>query len=103
MAEAGDDFCVDGDKKRPTAADKYVEAWRGATSRPIRREPTTVAKSGKTYTRKVDKMSAQPILDEIDKKVDQDNLEDVLMREGTAKFADPFKALLGLIGSKRGK
>ena len=59
--------------------------------------------SGKTYTRQVDILPARPILDEIDKKVDQDHMEEVLMREGTAKFAEPFKALLGLIGSKRGK
>ncbi len=49
----------------------------------------------------MDQLPAQAILDEIDKKVDQKKLEDKLMEEGTAKFADPQKALLKLIGEKR--
>jgi len=34
--------------------------------------------------------------------VDEAKMEKVLMDEGTAKFADPQKALLKLIGEKRG-
>jgi transaldolase len=40
-------------------------------------------------------------LQEIDKQVDLDKMEKVLMEEGLKKFADPFKALLKLIASKR--
>jgi transaldolase len=35
--------------------------------------------------------------------VDMKHLEETLMREGIAKFADPQKALLKLIASKRTK
>ena len=41
------------------------------------------------------------MLAEIDAKVDVQKLEEQLMREGVAKFADPQKALLKLIGEKR--
>ena len=41
------------------------------------------------------------VLDEIDAKVDQRKMEDKLMEEGTAKFADPQHALLKLIAEKR--
>ena len=41
------------------------------------------------------------VLKEIAAKVDMQKLEDTLMGEGIAKFADPQKALLKLIGQKR--
>ena len=41
------------------------------------------------------------MLAEIDRKVDMTKLEETLMREGLAKFADPQKALLKLIAEKR--
>ena len=41
------------------------------------------------------------VLAEIDAKVDVPKLEETLMREGVVKFADPQKALLALIASKR--
>ena len=37
----------------------------------------------------------------IDRLVDQQKLEDVLMKEGTEKFSEPQKALLKLIAEKR--
>ena len=40
-------------------------------------------------------------VDEIDRVVDLQKLEDVLMAEGIKKFADPQKALLALIANKR--
>ena len=39
--------------------------------------------------------------DDIAKKVNMQHLEETLMTEGLAKFADPQKALLKLIGEKR--
>ena len=60
-----------------------------------------VQELGKKYSRKVDQMPSQLVLDDIDAKVDQDDLEKTLMAEGTAKFADPHKKLLELIGTKR--
>jgi transaldolase len=41
------------------------------------------------------------VLAEIDAKVDFAKLEEVLMEEGLAKFADPQKELLTLIAEKR--
>ena len=41
------------------------------------------------------------VLDEIDQKVDMQKMEETLMDEGIAKFADPQKALLKLIAEKR--
>ena len=46
-------------------------------------------------------MPPKNVLDEIDRLVDVQKLEDVLMAEGIKKFADPQKALLTLIGEKR--
>jgi transaldolase len=43
------------------------------------------------------------VLADIDAKVDAARLEVVLMGEGTAKFADPHKALLKLIAEKHGE
>jgi transaldolase len=96
-------FASTGTKKPSDPPDKYVEALAGSdiqTNPPATND--AVEKLNKTYTRQVDKMPAKAILDEIDAKVDQAKMEGQLMKEGTAKFADPFKALLQLIGEKRG-
>ena len=60
-----------------------------------------VQASGRTFQRQVDQLPPKPVLDEIGRKVDIARLEEVLMREGLAKFADPQKALVKLIASKR--
>jgi transaldolase len=60
-----------------------------------------VDKLNKQYTRQVDKLPAKAIVDEIRQKVDEQKLERKLMEEGTAKFAEPQKALQKLIGEKR--
>ena len=95
-------FASTGTKRPNDPPDKYVEALAGSdiqTNPPATND--AVEKLNKTYTRKIDQMPPQPILDEIDQKVDKQKMEDKLMEEGTAKFADPFKALLKLIGEKR--
>jgi transaldolase len=95
-------FASTGTKKASDPADKYVAALAGSdiqTNPPATND--AVEKLNKEYTKQVDKLPAQAVLDEIDKKVDQAKLEQVLMDEGTAKFADPHKALLKLIGEKR--
>ena len=60
-----------------------------------------VEASGRTIARQIDQMPAPEILGEIDRLVDMQKLEDVLMAEGIKKFADPQKALLALIAAKR--
>lgn len=95
-------FASTGTKKASDPADKYVEALAGSdiqTNPPATND--AVEKLNKTYKRTVDQMPAKAILDEIDAKVDKRKMEDKLMEEGTAKFADPFKLLLKQIASKR--
>jgi transaldolase len=97
-------FASTGTKKPTDPPDKYVEALAGSdiqTNPPATND--AVEKLNKMYTRKVDQMPSKEIVDEIAAKVDQKKLEDKLMEEGTAKFADPQHALLKLIGEKREK
>jgi transaldolase len=95
-------FASTGTKKPADPPDKYVDALAGSdiqTNPPATNE--AVQKLNKTFTRKVDQLPPKPVLDEIDAKVDQQKMEDKLMEEGTAKFADPQHALLKLIAEKR--
>jgi len=95
-------FASTGTKKPTDPADKYVEALAGSdiqTNPPATND--AVDKLNKTYTKKVDQMPPQAVLDEVDKLVDVKKLEETLMAEGTAKFADPQKALLKTIAQKR--
>ena len=95
-------FASTGTKKKEDPAWKYVEAFAGSdieTNPPATN--AAVEASGRTFTRKVDELPPAEVLAEIDKKVDMAKLEEVLMREGVAKFADPHKALLKLIAQKR--
>jgi transaldolase len=95
-------FASTGKKLAWQPEDYYVEALAGSdiqTNPPATNE--AVEKLNKQYTRQVDKLPAQAIVDEIHQKVDQGKLEAKLMEEGTAKFADPQHALLKLITSKR--
>lgn len=95
-------FASTGVKKPSDPAWKYVEAFAGSD---IETNPpqtnADVQKSGRTFTRQVDQLPSKDVLDEIDKKVDMQKLERVLMEEGLKKFADPQKALLALIAKKR--
>ena len=57
--------------------------------------------SGRTFTRAVDQLPPPAVVAELDAKVDMKKLEETLMEEGLKKFADPQKALLKLLASKR--
>ena len=95
-------FASTGTKKPNDPHWKYVEAFAGSdieTNPPATNDQ--VEASGRTFTRQVDQMPPQAVLDEIDRLVDVQKMEDVLMAEGIKKFADPQKALLALIASKR--
>lgn len=81
---------------------KYVEALAGddiETNPPQTNED--VQKSGRMFTKQVDQMPPAEVLADIDAKVDMKKLEETLMSEGLAKFAEPHKALLALIAKKR--
>ncbi len=95
-------FASTGTKKPSDPPYKYVEAFAGSdieTNPPATNE--AVEKSGRIFTRQVDKMPSAEVLADIDAKVDMQKLEKTLMEEGIAKFADPQKALLALIAEKR--
>jgi transaldolase len=95
-------FASTGTKKPDDPPWKYVAALAGSdieTNPPATND--LVERSGRTFTREVDKLPAQAILDEIDQKVDVEKMEETLMSEGLKKFADPQKALLKLIAEKR--
>jgi transaldolase len=95
-------FASTGTKKPGDPPWKYVEAFAGSdieTNPPATNK--AVQESGRTFTKNVDKLPPSPVLDEIAKKVSMQKLEETLMREGIAKFADPHKALLKLIAEKR--
>ncbi len=81
---------------------KYVKAFAGSdieTNPPATND--AVQHSDIRFTREVSELPPADVLAEIDDKVDFEKLEQVLMEEGIAKFADPQKALLALIGEKR--
>lgn len=95
-------FASTGTKKPSDPPWKYVEAFAGSdieTNPP--KTNADVEKSGRTFTRMVDQFPPADVVAEIEKKVDVAKLEEVLMREGLQKFADPQKALLALIAKKR--
>lgn len=95
-------FASTGTKKKEDPAWKYVEAFAGSdieTNPPKTNED--VEKSGRVISKHIDQLPAQPVLDEIEKAVNMQHLEDTLMQEGIDKFADPQYALLKLIADKR--
>jgi transaldolase len=95
-------FASTGTKKPEDPPWKYVQALAGSdiqTNPPATNE--AVAKSGLVLDRQVDRIPDSKILGEIYAVVDFDHLEETLMREGIAKFADPQKALIELITEKQ--
>jgi transaldolase len=95
-------FASTGTKKPNEPPWKYVEAFAGSdiqTNPPATNE--AVEASGLIFRRTVAQMPPAEVLAEIDAKVDVQKMEDQLMREGVAKFADPQKALLKLLAGKR--
>jgi transaldolase len=95
-------FASTGTKKPNDKPTKYVEAFAGSdieTNPPATND--AVEASGLTITSQIERMPDKAVLDEIDRLVDLQKLEDVLMAEGIKKFADPQKALLALIAGKR--
>jgi transaldolase len=95
-------FASTGVKKPEDPPWKYVEAFAGfdiETNPPATN--AAVQKSGRRIKRHIDEMPPKEVLDEIDAKVDMQKLEETLMHEALIKFAEPQKALLKLIASKR--
>src|SRR5205823_7615302 len=88
-------FASTGTKKKEDPPWEYVEAFAGSDIETNPAETNDkVQASGRTFTRQVDQLPPEDVLDEIDRKVDMKKLEKTLMEEGLKKFADPGKALL---------
>jgi transaldolase len=95
-------FASTGTKKPQDPPWKYVEAFAGSdieTNPPDTND--AVQRSGRIITRHVDEMPPAEVLEEIDRLVDMQKMEETLMAEGVKKFADPQKALIALIAQKR--
>lgn len=95
-------FASTGTKKPEQPKDFYVAALAGSDIQT--NPPATNAaldELGKNYTPQSRTLPDQNILDEMSEKVDMQQLEDTLMAEGTAKFADPHKKLIQTIADKR--
>jgi transaldolase len=96
-------FASTGTKNPEDPQDKYVAALAGSDiqTNPPDTNAAIQELTGKSFTRQVDQLPPAAVLAEIDEKVDFAKLEEVLMEEGLAKFADPQKELLQLIAVKR--
>lgn len=96
-------FASMGTKRPEDPKDRYVAALAGSDiqTNPPETNDAVRQMSGKTFVRTVDKLPAPEIVAEIDAKVDRNQMEQVLMSEGLAKFAQPHKSLLALIAAKR--
>jgi transaldolase len=95
-------FASTGTKNPRDPPWKYVAALAGSdiqTNPPATND--AVESSGLTFERTVDQLPPPAVLAEIDANVDVRKLEETLMREGVAKFADPQKSLLQLLREKR--
>jgi transaldolase len=95
-------FASTGTKKPEDPPWKYVEAFAGSdieTNPPATN--AAVERSGRIFARTVDQLPSAEVLAELDAKVNMVRLEETLMCEGLAKFADPHRALLRLIAAKR--
>lgn len=95
-------FASTGTKLDSDPKDKYIAALVGdgiQTNPPATMD--AVVKMGKSYSRTIDKMPSQEVLDEISEKVDMSAVEKTLVAEGAKKFADPHKDLIKAIAEKR--
>ncbi len=96
-------FASTGTKDPKDPPEKYVAALAGSDiqTNPPGTNAAIQKLAGKTFTRKVDQLPPANVLADIDQKVDFKHMEKTLMEEGLKKFADPQKALIALIASKR--
>jgi len=95
-------FASTGTKKAGDPPWKYVEAFAGSdieTNPP--KTNAEIQASARAFARQIDQLPPAPVVEEIRRKVDMGKLEEVLMREGVVKFADPQKELIRLIASRR--
>jgi len=95
-------FASTGTKKPEQPKDFYVAALAGSDIQT--NPPATNAaldEIANTYDAQSRTLPGDALLQELAEKVDIQKLEDTLMAEGTAKFADPHKQLIQTIAGKR--
>jgi transaldolase len=95
-------FASTGTKKPADPPWKYVAALAGSD---IQTNPPgtnqKIAETDMTFSRQVDVLPPAAVVAEIDDKVDFQHLEETLMQEGIAKFANPQIELKNLIQQMR--
>ena len=95
-------FASTGTKKASDPPWKYVQALAGSD---IQTNPPgtnqAIAESDLTFDRQADQLPPTEVVADIDQQVDFQHMEETLMSEGIAKFANPQLALLELIAEKR--
>ena len=96
-------FASTGTKDPKESPDRYVSALAGSDiqTNPPGTNAAVQNLTGATYSRTIDKFPPADVVAEIDREVDFAKLEETLMFEGLAKFADPHKALIKLIADNR--
>jgi transaldolase len=97
-------FASTGTKNANDPPWKYVVALAGSdiqTNPPATNE--AIAKSDMHFTRTVDLLPPESVIEEIATLVDMKKLEDILMVEGIKKFAEPQKALLAQVAESTSK
>lgn len=95
-------FASTGTKSPSDPKTKYVAALAGSdiqTNPPETND--AIAESGLTFSRAVDRLPSDDVLQEIAAKVYVQHLHDTLMEEGIAKFVAPQRKLLQTIAEKR--
>ena len=95
-------FASTGAKLDWQEQDYYVAHMAGSDIQTNPPETNEAVESlGKTYPARSRQLPSDAVVHELEAKVDLEKMEDVLMSEGTAKFAKPHKQLLEAIASKR--
>ncbi|MEM6392541.1 MAG: transaldolase family protein [Planctomycetota bacterium] len=95
-------FASTGKKLDWQSEDYYIAAFAGSDI--MTNPPETnaaILESTTTFTAQSRTLPDAAIVEELDTKIDIATLEDTLMAEGTAKFADPHKKLIASIADKR--
>lgn len=97
-------FASTGTKKPEQPKDYYVDALAGSDIQTNPPETNAALDDiGRHYDPTSRELPPQRVVDEMKSKVDMQQLEDTLMSEGTAKFADPHKKLIATLAAKRGQ
>ena len=96
-------FASTGTKRPEDPAWKYVESLAGSDiqTNPPATNAAIAENSALKFEAQLKTMPSDESLADIDQKVDFGHMYDTLMSEGIAKFANPQKGLLQLIGERR--